>query len=324
MAGNITTLGKSKLLVISIIEIKTLQQIAGDFQVYTRIADIRKTLPQMAARVIAVTRSNVGLLDKLAVVPVQLQGGGNGQTADTLAQILAIHLIRSGKYTIYPRTKSLEQVQDEYDNQHREAAEKNAIGIGHGDNPHLVLSVAARTLGAVNMFNASIIDLVNGTQAVGSSAEYSGIEDGMRAMESLAQALAGSAKKVPITQRPRQEFSGGRRFSAGVLNLALGIGSFSMGDWGGGLTLAAGYAVAGGLIAYELVGLTYEDPLAGALGPIGVGVAGLTAVYGFIRPFIYHKSTRTTLVDVLDRVHIAIIPDTAGIQAVGLSYIYQY
>jgi hypothetical protein len=68
--------------------------------------------------------------------------------------------------------------------------------------------------------------------------------------------------------------------------------------------------------------LEYEDALAGVLGPIGLGVAGLTAVYGFIRPFLYHKSTRTTLVDVLDRVHVAIIPDLTGIKAVGLSYTY--
>jgi hypothetical protein len=97
-----------------------------------------------------------------------------------------------------------------------------------------------------------------------------------------------------------------------------------MRDWGGGFTLLAGYAAAGALIGVELGALEYEDDLAGVLGPIGVGVAGLTAVYGFIRPFIYHKSTRTTLVDVLDRVHIAIIPNTAGIHAVGLSYTYHY
>jgi TolB-like protein len=119
-------------------------------------------------------------------------------------------------------------------------------------------------------------------------------------------------------------FSTGRKVGAGALNLTLGIGSFTMGDVGGGLTLLAGYAVAVGLIAYELVGLTYEDDLAGVMGPIGVGVAGITALYGFIRPFIYHKSTRTTLVDILDRVRIAAMPDNSGTQAVSLSYTFHY
>ncbi|GHV80402.1 hypothetical protein AGMMS49944_21930 [Spirochaetia bacterium] len=86
----------------------TLQQIAGDYQVYAKIEDIRLKLPQMAERVITATRSTPGSADKLAVVPVQLQAGAKEQAADTLAQILAIHLLRSGKYTVYPRTKSLE------------------------------------------------------------------------------------------------------------------------------------------------------------------------------------------------------------------------
>jgi hypothetical protein len=116
----------------------TLQQIAGDFQVYTRIEDILQKLPQMAKNILAATRDSTGTLDKLAVVPIQLQSGADEQVADTLAQILAIHLIRSGNYTVYPRTKSLEQVQDEYDNQQNQAAEKNVIDVGHGENPHLV------------------------------------------------------------------------------------------------------------------------------------------------------------------------------------------
>jgi hypothetical protein len=138
-------------------------------------------------------------LDKLAVVPVQ-QSGVDEQVADTLAQILAIYLLRSGKYTVYPRTKSLEQVQDEYDNQEKLAAPKSAIGVGHGDNPHLVLSVAARTLGTVNMFNASIRDLVAGTQVVGRSVDYRGIEDGIRAMENLALDLTSSDEEVKLRQ----------------------------------------------------------------------------------------------------------------------------
>jgi hypothetical protein len=341
MAGNITAIGRNKLLVISIMKMDTLQQIAGDFQVYTKIEDIRSKVPQMAENIIRATRNNTGALDKLAVVPVQLQGGANEHVADTLAQILAIHLLRSGKYTVYPRTKNLEQVQDEYDNQYSGiTADDNIVGLGQGENPHLVLSVVARTLGSVNMFNASIIDLVNGTQATGNSVEYSGIDDGMRAMESLALNLSGPEGDLNNFLRREAEQKGknpeqrrsasdrnspeGRAISAGFLNLALGIGSFSMGDRKGGLILVAGYALAGGLMAYELIGLAYEDDLAGVLGPAGVGVVGITALYGFIRPFVYQKSSQTALGSVLDRTHIAIIPNAAGIMTASLSYIYRY
>ncbi|GHV79011.1 hypothetical protein AGMMS49944_08020 [Spirochaetia bacterium] len=200
MAGSITALGRRKLLVISIMKMDTLQQIAGDYQVYTRIEDIRRKLPQMMGQVIAAVQNNTDSFDKLAVVPVALQAGADEQVADTLAQLLAIHLLRSGSYTVYPRTKSLEQVQDEYDNQYKQAAEKNAVDVGHGENPHLVLSVRARTLGTVNMFNAAIIDLVDGTQIAGRSAEYSGIEDGMRAMEQLALDLTSSDEEKKLRE----------------------------------------------------------------------------------------------------------------------------
>jgi hypothetical protein len=123
---------------------------------------------------------------------------------------------------------------------------------------------------------------------------------------------------ILTTQHP------GFKVGAGFLNLALGTGSFIMGDWGGGLTLLAGYAAAGALVGVELGALERGDALAGVLGPIGVGVAGISAVYGFIRPFIYHKSMRTTFIDILDRVNIAITPNATGIQTVGLSYTYQY
>ena len=87
----------------------------------------------------------------------------NARIADTLAEILSLYFIRSGRYAVYPRT-GLEQVQREYDTQLALAAEKNVVDMGKGDNPPLVLSVAARRLGARNMFNASIMHLKSGAQ----------------------------------------------------------------------------------------------------------------------------------------------------------------
>jgi hypothetical protein len=119
----------------------------------------------------------------------------------------------------------------------------------------------------------------------------------------------------PETQR---RFSGGRKFGAGVLNLALGLGSFTMGDVGGGLLLLGGYAAAGAMVGVEIA--LMED---GVVGTIGLGVAGLTAVCGFIRPFDYDRkiSARASrALSVLNNVNIGIIPDSRGVKAVQVLY----
>lgn len=206
VAGSITSVGRNNLLVIAIMDVKNLQQIAGDYQTYTagRIEELRGKLPSMATNIIQATQKKSASLPKLAIVPVQLRDGANQRVADTLAQLLAIHLIRSGKYTVYPRTQSLEQVFDEHMAQMSgHTADKNIIGIGKGDNPDYVLTVAARRLGNSNMFNAAIINLETRIQVVGRTVDYQDINDGMKAMETLANDLTSTSEQV--TQRRNKE-----------------------------------------------------------------------------------------------------------------------
>ena len=206
VAGNITSIGNNKLLVISIIDIRNLQQVAGDYQTYTNMLDIRNKLPNMAGNIIQATQQNTASLPKLAVVPVQLQGGADQRNADTLTQILSIHLIRSGKYTVYPRTKSLEQVMEEHKIQFSGiTADSNVIGVGFGENPNLVLSVVARKLDNVNMFNAAIINLFTGGQVIGRSVDYRDINDGIRAMERLSNELTSTTEEIAQSQQEARE-----------------------------------------------------------------------------------------------------------------------
>ncbi|MDR1351741.1 MAG: outer membrane beta-barrel protein [Treponema sp.] len=196
VAGNIAKLGNRNLLIISILKIDDLRQIAGDIQTYSKIEEIRDKLPAMARNIIAATRLESFGAGKLAVVPVAFQDEGVDQgTANTLAQILSIYLIRSGKYAVYPRTATLEQVDAEYRTQDEAASEENRVDIGKGENPRLVLSVAARQLGRLNMFNASIINLESGEQTAGDSEEYYTLDDGIMVMERLAGKLTGARVK---------------------------------------------------------------------------------------------------------------------------------
>jgi hypothetical protein len=105
----------------------------------------------------------------------------------------------------------------------------------------------------------------------------------------------------------------------GMLNLMAGLGSFIQRDVAGGVTLLAGYGAAAGLIAWELT-LNYDDRMAGIPGGIGLGVAGVTVLYGFIRPAIYQKNRR--LAGIADRVNIAVVPENRNV--VRLSYTLQF
>jgi hypothetical protein len=236
-------------------------------------------------------------------------------------------------------------VQEEYRNQAKgETAEEEAVGIGHGENPEYVLSGAGRSLGSENLFNASILDLKTGIQVRGSSVNYRSLDDGIGAMGELVEKLTRApepaapepaapkpaapepatqepATQEPATPKPAGESGGGsaigRNLGVGVLNLFLGLGSFSQKDWGGGAAILVGYALAGGLLTWELL-MDYYDPLAGIPGPIAIGVAGVTAVFGFVRPFIFNRNRKVA--EALDGLHITVVPEAGGVKALSLTY----
>jgi len=188
VAGSITRLGSQQLVVIAIMQIENLQQISGDWLTYNNISEVRSKLPEMAKKIVAASRNNTSRLQKLAVLPFQTQSGD--READALAQILAIEIIRTGTYAVFPRTKTLEQVQTEYNTQSSGITDEYSLAaVGSGDNPMLVLSGAARRLDQDRMFNAAIINVESGVQITGDWVEYQVIEDGIEAMQKLAKKL---------------------------------------------------------------------------------------------------------------------------------------
>jgi outer membrane murein-binding lipoprotein Lpp len=189
IAGNIAQLGDKNLLVVGTINTETLEEIAGDIQTFTKIEEMPAKIPAMAQNIVAATKRDTSKLPKLAATRVAVSS--NDSTGDVLAQLLAIYLIRFGRYAVYPRTKSLEQVQAEWDNQLRgDTADNNIVRIGAGENPLYALACVARRLGDQTMFNASIINLKSGAQETGTSVNYKTINDGMEVMQTLARDLS--------------------------------------------------------------------------------------------------------------------------------------
>jgi hypothetical protein len=98
----------------------------------------------------------------------------------------------------------------------------------------------------------------------------------------------------------------GEKVATGALNIIFGLGSYLDGDLTGGLTLTAGYVVAAGLFVVEVAVLDWDSPAVGVPATIGVVVAGMTLVYGFVRPFLYNRSPRAAAV--LDNTRLNIVP----------------
>jgi hypothetical protein len=168
------------------------------------------------------------------------------------------------------------------------------------------------------MFNASIINLETGVQVVGGSVNYTTLDEGIRAMGTLSRELTGVSGDMGEAAGAK---SGGAVFGYGALNLAAGLGSFIQRDWVGGITLLAGYGAAAGLIVWDL-SLKYEDTLAGIPGGVGIGVAGVTVLYGFIRPIVYQRNRR--LAGIADRIDLAVVLGERGGEAVRLSYTLRF
>jgi hypothetical protein len=226
VAGSISIFGNQKLLIIAIFKIDELWQIAGDIQTYRTEEEIQDKLPGMARNIVAATQAKDSKLPALAVVPVKLSDGVDPRPADVLAQVLAIHLIRHGKYAVYPRTSSLEQIVQEYDHQMSgDTADEYLSVLGRGSNPDLVLSVNARKLGNRSMFNAAIINLVSGVQEAGESVHYQSLNDGMQIMKILALKLSGQERAAQKWEQFKYHFEKrayyAKRNSFGAMHIAL-------------------------------------------------------------------------------------------------------
>jgi len=101
----------------------------------------------------------------------------------------------------------------------------------------------------------------------------------------------------------------GHKIGTGAVNVLFGLGSYIEGDIAGGLTLTAGYAVTAGLFVVEAVVLNWESPMVGVPSTAGFAVAGLTFVYGFVRPFIHNRSPKTAAVIDTAQPRVVLISD---------------
>lgn len=106
----------------------------------------------------------------------------------------------------------------------------------------------------------------------------------------------------------KDDYSIGQRLGLGFLNyIALGAGSYISGHIWDGVIVTTGVLLgAGGLIS--AIALTPEGKFS-PLYPISGALIGFSVIYGFVRPFFYHKSDKS-IVSFTDRdgLHLGVVP----------------
>ncbi|MDR2784184.1 MAG: hypothetical protein LBB48_10195 [Treponema sp.] len=195
VSGHIARLGNANLLLISIIEVKTMRQITGDYREYRRVEDIPALLPSMAQNIVSSIQDGGAAPAKtLAVLPLQISDRTVKQDeAELLAQILATEIAKSGEYAVFPRTKTIESVLTELNIQQnsRMTDRQSMIAIGKATNAQYVLAGSISKLGNMNLFSVSILEIESAEQIEAAFKEYENLEDGIDIMSELSYMLTG-------------------------------------------------------------------------------------------------------------------------------------
>jgi len=194
LSGTIRQLGDRNLVIATIINVETFEQVGGYHRTYRTIEEVRDFLPSMSRNMVATALGRGGTrLPSLAMLPFTLAPGVDAQDAETLSEILAIEILNTGDYVVLPRTSTIQAALTEMDFQmlgHTD--DEGMASLGRAINADMVLSAGVHRLGALNMFTAQVLRVSDGSMFAGASRDYRVITDGIELMPELAILLTDS------------------------------------------------------------------------------------------------------------------------------------
>jgi TolB-like protein len=214
-------------------------------------------------------------------------------------------LVKSGKVTVVDRA-NLELIQKEMSFQMSgEVSDSSAQAIGQKLGAQSIISGSIEDMGANYRIRFRTIEVVSAAIQVLSS--FNVTKDNQIA--ALTGGSTSIASGVSSAQYPNGlNFSNERKVGAGFLNWIFGIGSFTMGDWVGGL-IVGGLELIGNIvfitglateIEYETFpgyydGYYYHEPTYGyepdwSTAMVGMGISLVGTIIGHVRPFAYDKA----------------------------------
>ena len=207
IAGNIRQLGNRNLVIATIVNVETFEQVAGYYRMYQNIREVRNFLPSMARSMVAAALGrDTSELPRLAIGP--FSAGIDTHDAETLAQILAIEIINTGKYAVLTRTSSMQAALREHEFQMRgHVADEELVSFGRAGNADLVLSAMGQRLGDITMFTAQILHVEEIRLIEGATRDYQVITDGIDLMAEIAILLTdpdGAPTRIAALQHRRR------------------------------------------------------------------------------------------------------------------------
>jgi len=209
VSGHIRRLGGRNLIIATIINVETFEQLAGDHREYQGdTQNVRSMLPEIARKMIDASRRDTSSLPKLAVAPFNITAqGADAQDGETLSQILAVEIANTGRFAVLPRATTMQAALKELEIQMSGyTAEEEAKKLGGAINAEYVLSGQVGTLGTQNIFTAQILNVEKGTLIAAGSRDYRSIGDGIEKMKELALLLTNEAEAQElITAHEREQ-----------------------------------------------------------------------------------------------------------------------
>ena len=204
VSGYIATLGSTKLLLISIIDVTEIQQIAGVYQTYQSIEEVPRLLPGLSRRLVEASKKEYRNLPGLAVPSFSVPPNVNANDAMVLAQILATEIVNLGRYAVFPRNNSIDDVLKEHQIQ-RSGLTAGAMALGTSQTIDYILSSNVSNLGRMNLFLSQILSIESGEMIVGTDREYQDISDGLskNLMREIARELIRGVDGGAVSQRER-------------------------------------------------------------------------------------------------------------------------
>ena len=210
VSGYIARLGNTNLLLISIVDVTEIQQIAGVYQTYRSIEEVRGLLPDLSQRLVQASQKEYRNLPGLAVPSFTVPPNVNANDAMVLAQILATEIVNLGRYAVFPRNNSVDDVLREHQFQ-RSGQTAGTMALGTSQTIDYILSSSVMSLGRMNLFGAQILSIERGEMITGADREYQDISDGLskNLMRDIARELiagvgggAVSPSEQPGAQKP--------------------------------------------------------------------------------------------------------------------------
>jgi TolB-like protein len=219
--------------------------------------------------------------------------------SDYVIDELTANLVNSGHLIVVDR-KEIDLIRGELNFQYSgEVDDKSMQELGRMLGAQSIASGSLTNIGGVYRIVIRVLNV----QTAAVEVQYrTNIVNDSKVKALLDETLKPSKK--PVTT--------GQKIGDGTLNILLGLGSYIEGDVAGGITLTAGYAVAAGLMVIEAVALDWDSPVVGVPATIGFGVAGVTLVYGFVRPFVYNRSPQLAAIMDNTRPGIVLTADKSG------------